>query len=248
MNTGTNYAAHFSGIETDIDALEKKVKEHPESSFARFLLLQHYKKINDPDFDKLTKQSVLYFSNPAWLQFQLAQSQFKVEKETEDVSKIAASTQIETSSANTKEETLSKKEEAPNDEVVFEASEDDASIEFEPLHTVDYFASQGIKLSEDALMNDKLGKQMRSFTEWLKSMKKLHPGKLPEQNEVIEKIIQTSAEASNVETEVLTEAMAEVLIKQNKKEKAIEMYQKLSLTNPGKSSYFAAKIESLKTN
>lgn len=119
---------------------------------------------------------------------------------------------------------------------------------FEPLHTVDYFASQGIKINEEALMNDKLGNQVKSFTAWLKSMKKLHPGKLPEQNEVIEKIIQSSAEESNADAEVLTEAMAEVLIKQDKREKAVAMYQKLSLMNPSKSAYFAAKIESIKTN
>ncbi|MEO6838886.1 MAG: hypothetical protein ABI185_10910 [Ginsengibacter sp.] len=119
-------------------------------------------------------------------------------------------------------------------------------ILFEPLHTVDYFASQGIKISEEALENDHLGKQVKSFTAWLKSMKKLHPGQLPEQNEVIEKIIQANAEVSNQNANVLTEAMAEVLIKQNKKEKAIEMYQKLSLINPSKSAYFAAKIENLK--
>jgi hypothetical protein len=117
---------------------------------------------------------------------------------------------------------------------------------FEPLHTVDYFASQGIKIKEEALMNDKLGKQMKSFTDWLKSMKKLHPGKLPEQNEVIERIIQASAEESNADAEILTEAMAEVLLKQNKREKAIAMYQKLSLINPSKSAYFASRIESIK--
>jgi hypothetical protein len=78
-------------------------------------------------------------------------------------------------------------------------------------------------------------------------MKKLHPGQLPEQNEVIEKLIQTSSEASNQSVNVLTEAMAEVLVKQGKSEKAIEMYQKLSLLNPSKSAYFAAKIESIKS-
>ncbi|HSN09549.1 MAG TPA: hypothetical protein VLS85_10940 [Hanamia sp.] len=122
----------------------------------------------------------------------------------------------------------------------------DFEIPFEPLHTVDYFASQGIKLSEEALNDDQLGKQVKSFTAWLKSMKKLHPGQLPEQNEVIEKLIQTSSEVSNKSANVLTEAMAEVLLKQGKREKAIEMYEKLSLINPSKSAYFAAKIESLK--
>ncbi|MGN6341709.1 MAG: hypothetical protein ACTHML_12135 [Ginsengibacter sp.] len=126
-------------------------------------------------------------------------------------------------------------------------NEEDEIVSFEPLHTVDYFASQGIKLSEEALSNDQLGKQVKSFTAWLKSMKKLHPGHLPEQNEVIEKLIQTSSEASNQSVNVLTEAMAEVLVKQGKSEKAIEMYQKLSLLNPSKSAYFAAKIESIKS-
>lgn len=128
----------------------------------------------------------------------------------------------------------------------FSEEEEEELIPFEPLHTVDYFASQGIKISEDAL-NDHLGKQVKSFTAWLKSMKKLHPGKLPEQNEVIERLIQASSEVSNQNANVLTEAMAEVLVKQGKQEKAIEMYQKLSLLNPSKSAYFAAKIESLKT-
>jgi hypothetical protein len=128
-------------------------------------------------------------------------------------------------------------EEAADDELIFE-----------PLHTSDYFASQGVTIKEEALMNDKLGKQMRSFSEWLKSMKQLHPNKLPEQNDVIERIIQSSAEQSNVESEVLTEAMAEVLLKQNKQQKAIEMYEKLSLMNPSKSIYFAAKIDKIKNN
>ena len=128
------------------------------------------------------------------------------------------------------------------------AENDDEIIAFEPLHTVDYFASQGIKINEELLTNDKLGSQMKSFTAWLKSMKKLHPGKLEEQSLATEKLIQTSADESNINTEILTEAMAEVLIKQDKKEKAIEMFSKLSLINPSKSAYFAARIESIKSN
>lgn len=127
------------------------------------------------------------------------------------------------------------------------AVETGSSLPFEPLHTIDYFASQGIRLSEEDLKDDKLSQQVRSFTGWLKSMKKLHPNKLPEQDAVVEQIIQQAAEGSNTATNVLTEAMAEVLVKQNKKQKAIEMYEKLSLMNPAKSAYFASKIENLKT-
>jgi hypothetical protein len=121
-------------------------------------------------------------------------------------------------------------------------------ITFEPLHTVDYFASQGIKITEEPVTNDKLGNQMKSFTAWLKSMKKLHPLKLEEEDKVTDRLIQNAAEESNINTEVLTEAMAEVLIKQDKREKAIEMYNKLSLINPSKSAYFATKIESIKSS
>ena len=39
--------------------------------------------------------------------------------------------------------------------------------------------------------------------------------------------------------------MAEVLLQQSKNHKAIEVYQKLSLLNPSKSAYFAAKIDDI---
>jgi hypothetical protein len=124
----------------------------------------------------------------------------------------------------------------------------DNTLVFEPLHTVDYFASQGIILTDEAISNDKLGTQMKSFTDWLKSMKKLHPGKLEPEASLADDIVKSAAEDANIDTEILTEAMAEVLIKQDKKEKAIDMYQKLSLINPSKSAYFAAKIDKIKND
>ena len=125
-----------------------------------------------------------------------------------------------------------------------EVTED--KITFEPLHTSDYFASLGIKLSGKILHSDKLGKQMKSFTEWLKEMKKLQPDQLPLQSEQADLTIQKLAEASNLGDEVETEAMAEVLIQQGKKQKALNVYKKLSLLDPSKSAYFAAKIDQLK--
>ncbi len=119
------------------------------------------------------------------------------------------------------------------------------TISFEPLHTSDYFASLGIKLNEDGMPVDKLGRQLKSFTEWLKTMKKIHSDQLQATNEQTDIIIQKMAEKSNTEGDVLTEAMAEVLMHQGKLRKAIELYQKLSLLNPAKSAYFAAKIEQI---
>ena len=62
----------------------------------------------------------------------------------------------------------------------------------------------------------------------------------------VEKNIQLLAEKSNVENDVVTEAMAEVLARQGLNDKAIVIYQKLSLLDPPKSAYFAAKIDQLK--
>jgi hypothetical protein len=114
------------------------------------------------------------------------------------------------------------------------------------LYTTDYFASQGIKLTDEPVTSDKLGSQVKSFTEWLKSMKKVHTDEdLPKGDEQTERNIQQIAEHSNAAAEVVTEAMADVLVKQDKKDKAIEVYRKLSLINPSKSAYFAAKINEL---
>lgn len=121
----------------------------------------------------------------------------------------------------------------------------DSLITFEPFHTVDYFASQGIKLSVEESSKDKFGKQLMSFTEWLKTMKRLPASQKTQIQGPAEKQVENLAAHSVQSAEVLTEAMAEVWLRQGNKAKAVEIYRKLSLLNPSKSSYFAAKIELL---
>ncbi len=125
-------------------------------------------------------------------------------------------------------------------------SDSDELIPLEPLHTIDYFASQGIKLGlNESNGQDKLSLKLKSFTEWLKTMKRIHPEKLDNTPEQVQTIIQHIAENSNKSNEVLTEAIAEVFARQGLKHKAIAVYEKLSLQNPDKSAYFAAKISKL---
>jgi hypothetical protein len=126
---------------------------------------------------------------------------------------------------------------------------DDAPL-FEALHTVDYFASQGIKLSQEALPKDKFGQQLKSFTEWLKAMKRIPQSEVVKAIGTIEpdKKVEELAEHSLDQAEILTETMAEVWTKQGNKAKAIEVYEKLSLQNPAKSHYFAGLIEQLRNN
>lgn len=123
-----------------------------------------------------------------------------------------------------------------------------ATLTFEPYHTVDYFASQGIKFSTDEKPKDKFGQQLKSFTEWLKTIKKVPATELGNvaNNQQAEQKVEQLAEKSLTEGDVLTEAMAEVWAKQGNTAKAIITYQKLSLLNPSKSSYFAGLIEQLK--
>ena len=278
MDEGINYSEHFyQQASQDPGVLETNAHDFPYCSFAGFLLLYHYKKTNHPGFEKLSKKTALHFNNANWLQFLLDQTtsertgevhEVKNEKITGTLYDQSAANEIEEvtetgplpveksempqqAEAKSREAPEIPKEQIPQKEYTeaVEITEPPAGeISFEPLHTIDYFASQGIKITEEPVTTDKLGNQMKSFTAWLKSMKKLHPSKIEEQDLATERIVQNSAEESNINTEVLTEAMAEVLIKQDKKEKAIEMYNKLSLINPSKSVYFAAKIESIKSS
>lgn len=125
-------------------------------------------------------------------------------------------------------------------------NKDDEAPLFEPLSASDYFASQGIKLTEEHTPTDRVGKQLKSFTEWLKTMKKVHEHKTVTGDVPVDIAVQNLAEKSNREEEILTEAMAEVYSQQGKTNKAKEIYEKLSLLNPSKSAYFAAKLEQIK--
>jgi hypothetical protein len=218
--------------------LHDVINEHPYFSPAHFFLLNetgsghsHYKSI--------AAKTSLHFANPYLLNYQLHKDE-SISKPApqneakEDVFKIAE----ELTFKPIVDETLLKPVEAKPKKTA-----DD--LLFEPLHVTDYFASQGIKLSAEVQPNDKLAQQMKSFTAWLKTMKKspnqtIAPAEVP-----IDLAVQRMAENSNKEEEIVTESMAEVYHQQGKYRKASELYQKLSLLDPSKSAYFAAKIELL---
>lgn len=122
-------------------------------------------------------------------------------------------------------------------------------IVFQSYHTIDYFASQGIRLQQADLTKDRFGQQLKSFTEWLRSMKKLpntEAGPVMPEDPGRQQLVIRNAASSLEDREVYTEAMAEVWAKQGNAAKARSIYEKLSLLNPSKSTYFAAKIDQLK--
>jgi hypothetical protein len=143
--------------------------------------------------------------------------------------------------------------EAGNEEIKIaplktEPLDENAPLAFEPYHTVDYFASQGIKLSLEEKPQDKFGLQLKSFTQWLKTIKKVPATETAKEaaGKVSDPKVVTLAEHSIEDRDIVTETMAEVWVKQGNTQKAIDVYNKLSLQNPSKSSYFAGLIEQLK--
>jgi len=124
----------------------------------------------------------------------------------------------------------------------------ETELSFEPYHTVDYFASQGIKFVPEEKPADRFGQQLKSFTEWLKTLKRVPDTEVKTADVASEEKIRELADHSISKDDVVTETMAEVWVKQGNKEKAIETYNKLSLLNPDKSAYFASLVEQLKNS
>ena len=152
----------------------------------------------------------------------------------------------EINNGNSEKDTI-KEEQLATPVIATETSQPATGLVFEPYYTVDYFASQGIKLSQEEAPKDKFGKQLKSFTEWLKTMKKLPVSDQVKPLDIrSEQNVENLAAHSLDSEEVYTETMAEVWSQQGNNEKAIEIYNKLSLINPSKRAYFAAKIDSLK--
>jgi len=117
-------------------------------------------------------------------------------------------------------------------------------LAFEPYHTVDYFASQGIKVQNELPGGTtRFDKQLMSFTQWLRTMKRIN---YQTESKAEDLLVTQKANASLAEEEVITEAMAEVLEMQGRHEKAAEVYAKLILLHPEKSHYFAARISKIK--
>jgi hypothetical protein len=242
-----------------VEQLQNITEEYPSFGVAHYLLSKKLQQENSNAFLEQTKKTALFFPNPFWLQ-SLLQQKNTTNSEKPGLPKNPI-TAIEN---NTEENTVAQapvEENHLEQEPVLSAQQETASapvteevLVFEPYHTIDYFASQGIKLVLDENPKDRLGKQLKSFTDWLKVMKKLPPKSREteaaeaEANDTDSAVIESEAAHSVEGKEVLTEAMAEVLLKQGKIEKAAEVYNKLSLLYPDKSVYFAAKFEHLKVH
>lgn len=250
--------------ECSVEELNDLVSRYPFFSSAHVLLSAKLAQTDSSKSAIQIKTTSLYVNNPLWLNHLLCSEQkiheaVPLQKVIAEVEVVQEPNNDELVVENPRPEIPHKQETGSNEISVAKMASDlkiekalpnNESLVFEPYHTVDYFASQGIKNIIEERPKDKLGQQLKSFTEWLKTIRQLPPQEvaaLTSDSGSEEKVIQlatNSLEDGNIETE----SMAEVWIKQGKPEKAIDIYNKLSLIYPSKSSYFAGLIEKLKNN
>lgn len=118
------------------------------------------------------------------------------------------------------------------------------------------------------LSNEKDLMVVMSFSEWLRYLEKraqklkeeeasksalramwqkqkLNEAMEEEEEEIPERVFEMAVNSITPMDELVSESMAKVYAIQGKKQKALEMYKKLSLQIPEKNSYFAKKIEEL---
>lgn len=270
VNEITNSIAGKPSLsECSIDELRQLASQYPFFGPAQFLFVKKLKEEDSWQLKEQIRKASLYFQNPLWLDHLLnATAETPVAmaiKKEEVIIEPATEMEIPVTHEDVVDQTkFTRQPEFTHAESQAEQYQPELLVEmpkftfepvdtsktqltFEPYHTIDYFASQGIKPSLEEKPKDQFSRQLKSFTEWLKVMKKLPVTEIAAAVSVVdEKKVEKMAELSINDREVVTEAMAEVWEKQGNHAKAREVYEKLSLLNPGKSSYFAAKIDQLK--
>jgi len=259
--------------EMTLDEFSRLADQYPYSSIVQFLYSCKLKSVYHLDFPEQVTHTALFFSSPQWLHYQLSdesekgnfrQSQYDRnynnitedqpitlpdttfdeddenlwDNSLEDENALIA---VEESTEPVHEEQISNTIPLVVEEVV------EPSIPIEPYHTVDYFASQGIKTKLNDPQDD-LGQKVRTFTAWLKTMKRLQPAAEINEIEESDEEIDNGLDQPVMQEIIATETMAEVYLKQGLTQKAIEVYAKLSLQNPANSHIFAAKIIQIKEN
>ena len=259
--------------ECRLDELRQLAHQYPYFAPLQLFVAKKLKTKNSELFNDQVQKTSLYFQNRLWLEHLLNESTSKIQviadthgeteerelTEYEDLNKTEDSIEPaladESKDIITDEATITENAEQNESHPFFEIPKlkieplntANAEFTFQPYHTVDYFASQGVKFKEDEKPKDRFGQQLKSFTEWLKTMKSLPASEIVAASDTKnEQKVEQLAEHSIADRDVVTEAMAEVWEKQGNYVKAEEIYRKLSLLDPPKSSYFAAKIDQIK--
>ena len=258
--------------EMTLDELKGHAEAFPYSSIVQFLYTCKLKSQYHLDFPEAVSKTALFFDDSSWLNYQLREEGEKGNfrkilygshhNDTNEVEGVEG-LNLPAEGRGVEEVDFDENEGGFHDPAIVQAIEKielqdpntnpasgtnkDFEFQLTPYHTVDYFASLGIKINMEN-EKDELSLKVKSFTAWLKTMKRLQPGPETVTVKDIQSILNTQNDKENQPEAILTEAMAEVYLKQGLREKAIDVYNKLSLQNPLNSHKFADKISQIKEN
>ncbi len=98
---------------------------------------------------------------------------------------------------------------------------------------------------KSATQKEKEDEAGRKAVKHMWQMEKLAAAHEEEDDEIPENVFEMAVNSITKEDGLASESLAEILSKQGKWDKAIDMYRKLSLRNPQKSAYFAQQIATI---
>jgi len=222
-------------LDLPLDDLRMMVEQFPYFQTARILLLKKMRMEDNLAFDRELKNSAVYIEDRAKLYIYL--NAFSSGEMTTDA--LPELSLITTSGE--KDVSVSASYSGSEDTTfnyLFLSEEEAREVNQEEATSV----AEGIEAKGHQETGISVGKEWDLIAQFMNSgSKKIKP---KDENQVPQGNL---AEQSVQEYQsVLTETLANIYIKQKKYDKAMVIFKSLSLKNPEKSSYFAARIEELK--
>lgn len=219
---------------------------------------------------EMLHNSQLFMGN--WMHFYQSLEGSLQDTQLKTVVQTPLNNEIETVEEILNEEELLILDETMNEEESKQTEKPEDLIQ--PLFVENYFQHQGIEVSDeipeevDEAEKEKSLMVMMGFDEWLLFLKRKNEAKKSEEEDkamlrsmwqreklaaamgeeddnIPEAVFEMAINSIDKQDIMVSEPLAEIHVKQGRYDKAIEIYRKLSLQNPEKKTYFAAKINHL---
>jgi tetratricopeptide (TPR) repeat protein len=212
--------------------IQQIVEQYPYFQSARILFLKSLYDNKSISYQSELKLTAVYAGNRAMLQaYILKQPAVIVKSETDSKQEIRNNEAISTNE-NSISETQHDASVKPSIRTIIEFDFNEPNQAFELP-----------KITEEP--KEPLTEKKKQQLEIIDRFIKTEPRIVPKEN-TIDYTRDLSAE-NPIDTEFMTETLAEIYVKQKKYDKAIVMFQKLSLKFPQKSVYFASRISDINT-
>lgn len=248
--------------QNEINSLRKKYPYFQIAAFLEALL-------DDDPFEKWYFLKELELANPVLYAMEIERMHKKQEKEMEQEEEVKLEVGEE-KKENEKQEIYTNQKTEILDYAYLNKGQDYFHEETKGMDSDLSALAADFKQNKEDLpvKEDQSLLRIMTFAEWLEYLKQLHIKKTEEEEskralkamwqreklakameaeeeEIPDEVFNMAIKSIHLEEEIISESMAQVYEKQENWEKAIEIYKKLSLRNPEKSSYFAEQIKKL---